>query len=229
MDKAVQSKETYDSMFSAGGHEGVYDLPYWRSAYFPLFKSVLREILRRDVRSVLEVGCDSGAFAHLLMTKSNLEYHGFDWSQVGVDKAIARTQRRDAFFEGDATAPAAYRGQDYDCIVCTEVLEHVEEDLKAISHWKAGVFCACSVPNFDSETHVRFFRTSDEVRARYGALIHIEDVIRIKKPVSSDISTASVLRQIRWARYRPRQLMALLGLSTFDSAGGWFLFTGRKR
>lgn len=229
MDKALQSKETYDKMFAEGGYQGVYDLPYWRSTYYPLFKRVLREVLRRDVRSVLEVGCGSGGLAHLLITESKLDYRGFDWSRVGVDRAIARTQREEAFFVGDATARTTYDGRLYDCIVCTEVLEHIEQDLETVSNWKTGVVCVCSVPNFDAETHVRFFRSTDEVRARYGKLIDIEDVIRVRKPVLADISASSILRAIRWYRYRPRQLMAVLGLSTFESTGGWFLFTGIKR
>jgi len=229
MGKAVQSKETYDKMFSEGGYQGVYELPYWHSNYFPLFKRVLREILRRDVKSVLEVGCGTGSFAHLLMTKTNLDYRGFDFSRVGVDKAIVRTRRNDAFFEGDATARATYDGHHYDCIVCTEVLEHIDWDLETIANWKTGTFCVCSVPNFDDETHVRFFRSADDVRARYGALINIEEVIQVKKPVLTDISMSNILREIRWKRYHLRRLMEILGFGAFEATGGWFLFTGTKR
>lgn len=225
MEQAVQLKETYDKVFSEGGFEGVYELPYWHSSYYPLFKRVLREVLRRNVTSVLEVGCGTGGFAHFLMTKTTVEYHGFDFSRVAVEKAVARTNRQDAFFEADATARSTYDGRHYDCIACTEVLEHIEQDLEVISNWKTGVFCVCSVPNFDSETHARFFHSAEEVRTRYGQLIDIESIVRIKKPVLSHISIFNVLRALRWNRYRPRKFLTILGMGSFDSLGGWFVFS----
>ena len=229
MDRPEQSKETYDSIYADGGYQGVYDLPYRHSSYFPLFKQVLQTLVRRGVKSVLEVGCGTGGFAHLVMDKSRLSYHGFDFSPMAVKKATARTGRADAFYVGDATAHSSYEKFEYDCIVCTEVLEHIKQDLEAIEQWKAGTYCVCSVPNFDSETHERFFRSEDEVRARYGKLIDIQDVVRVKKPVLSDISTSNVLRALRWNRYRPKRLLGILGLGSFDAVGGWFVFSGARR
>lgn len=229
MEKAVQSKELYDSMYTEGGFEGVYNLPYQHSAYYPLFKRVLQEVLTGNARSLLEVGCGSGAFAHMVMDKTNLGYHGFDFSSVAVEKSIARTGRQDVFYEADATSPAAYDGKQFDCIVCTEVLEHIEKDLDAIARWPSGTLCICSVPNFDADSHVRFFHSEKEVHDRYGKLMDFTSIVRIKKPALSDISTPNILRALKWNRYRPRQLMEILGIGSFDSLGGWFLFWGRKR
>ena len=229
MVKLTQSKETYDRIFAEGGYQGLYDLPYWHSAYYPLFKAVLAGVLKHGGKAVLEVGCGTGAFADLLMDRSSLAYRGFDFSEVAVEKARARTGRQRCFFVGDATLKSSYEGQTYDCIVCTEVLEHIDNDLEAIAHWKPGIFCACSVPNFDAETHVRFFKSEDEVKHRYGNLIDIESVVRIKKPVQSNISLANILREMSWNRYRPSQLMAIMGLGSFESLGGWFLFSGTRR
>ena len=229
MIKAEQSKATYDQIFSEGGHGGIYDLPYWHSSYYPLFKRVLREVVRHRARSVLEVGCGTGGFAHLLMEKTAIDYRGFDFSEVAVKKAVARTQRPNAFYVGDATLPVAYEHQAVDCVVCTEVLEHIEQDLEVIANWTPGTFCVCSVPNFDADTHVRFFGSTDEVRARYGQVIDIEKIDRIKQPELSDISLSATLRAIRWNRYRPRKLLAILGLMSFESSGGWFLFSGTRR
>ena len=229
MTKPVQSKDIYDKIFAEGGYQGSYNLPYWHSSYYPLFKRVLHELERHNVKSVLEVGCGTGGFAHLVRDKSAIEYHGFDFSTVAVEKAIERTQRPDAFHVGDATIASSYENRHYDCIVCTEVLEHIEQDLEAIANWKAGATCICSVPNFDSDTHVRFFSTEDEVRARYAQLIDIKDIVRIKKPVLSDISMSNTVRALRWNRYRPKRLWGILGLASFESIGGWFVFSGTKK
>jgi len=218
----------YDRVFSHGGYGGVYDLHYRHSCYYPLFRRVLRELRQRGSRRLLEVGCATGAFAHLLFERTDLDYRGFDLSPVAIERAINRTGRTGRFFVADATESSSYAGV-YDSMVCTEVLEHIPNDLDVIKQWKAGAFCVCSVPNFDADTHERFFGREAEVRARYGNLLDITRIVRLRKPALSDISLANYLRAVRWNRYRPRRLAELLGLATFDAAGGWFVFVGTKR
>jgi len=229
MIKFDQTKATYDALFLQGGFEGTYDLPYRHSSYFPLFRRVLKQVLDSGAKSILEVGCGTGGFAHYLMETTPVAYRGFDFSDVAVGKARERTGRAEAFFVGDATVPETYSGQSPDCIVCTEVLEHIESDLEAISHWRPGTFCVCSVPNFDADTHVRFFGLEEEVLSRYGQMIEIKDIARINKPELSDISLRSTLRALRWNRYRPRRLLRILGVGSFESMGGWFMFSGTRK
>lgn len=109
------------------------------------------------------------------------------------------------------------------------MLEHIAFDLEVVEQWPAGTYCVCSVPNFDAENHVRHFRSEDQVRQRYGHLLAIDSVQRIKKPFLSDISWRSVGRALRWNRYRPARMMAILGLTPFDELGGWYLFTGKRK
>lgn len=66
MEKAVQAKELYDSLYTDGGFKGVYNLPYRHSTYYPLFKQVLRQVLQSHAQSILEVGSGSGAFAMVM-------------------------------------------------------------------------------------------------------------------------------------------------------------------
>lgn len=152
---------------------------------------------------------------------------GFDFSAVAVATAIARTGRQDAFRVGDATREESY-AQPYNTIVCTEVLEHIEADRRAVALWRPGTDCICSVPNFDSSTHVRFFKSEDDVRQRYGDLIDIRSIRRIKVPALTDLSWRSYMRALRWNRYRPKRLLDILGFAPFDE-GGWFLFAGTRR
>jgi SAM-dependent methyltransferase len=166
-EKLEQVPETYDEMFRDGGFAGIFDLPYKSSPYLPMFKEVLGELKRNGAKSVMEVGCGTGAFAHLLLDTTNMAYRGFDFSGVAVDRAKKRFGKPDLFFQGDARDAGCYDG-DFDAIVCTEVLEHVVEDLDVVSIWPADRLLVCSVPNFDAATHERFFRTEDEVTSRYG-------------------------------------------------------------
>ncbi|MCF6353719.1 MAG: class I SAM-dependent methyltransferase [Candidatus Polarisedimenticolaceae bacterium] len=223
-----QESATYNAMFETGGDSGIFDLPYKRSPYYPLYQEVFRTIKRLGADNVLEVGCGTGGLAHFLLEKTLLQYHGFDFSEVAVNKAIQRTGRKDLFNVGDATFASSYP-DSYEAIICTEVLEHVPEDRKIIEHWAKGTKIICSVPNFDSRYHVRVFKTDAEVCERYGDLIDIDSVSQIKKPVVNDLSWRNRLRQLRWNRYRPKRIVELLGLGDFDKVGGWFVVRGTRK
>lgn len=201
--------------------------PVRQSFYFPLYRSVVREVSEKAARRVLEVGCGTGGLAEMLM-ETTVDYRGFDFSTVGLQRAAKRTGKPEAFFSGNALDPASY-GVPYDAIVCTEVLEHITRDLDVVSLWKPGTLCICTVPNFDYPTHVRHFRREDEVRARYGCLIDIDKVVRIAKQPLVGNTLRGYLRQIRWAREEPKKMLGLLGINTFDWYAGWFMFSGRRR
>lgn len=229
LEKKPQIPATYDSMFETGGDSGVFDLPYRRSPYYPMFKAVRAALRKQAPQGVLEVGCGTGPLAHMLLESMVLSYRGFDFSPVAIEKARTRTGRRDEFFVGDATSKVTYANLEYDAIVCTEVLEHIEDDLMAISHWAPGSFCVCSVPNYDADTHVRHFRSASEVAARYGTLIDIYAIETRRKPFLNDLTAKKWMQAIKWNRYRPDRLRWLLGMSDFDRDGGWFIFSGRRR
>jgi 2-polyprenyl-3-methyl-5-hydroxy-6-metoxy-1,4-benzoquinol methylase len=215
--------DTYDVLHS----QAESSVPVRQSYYLPLYRRVVEEVTERSVKSVLEVGCGTGGLAELLMT-TPAEYRGFDFSSVGVQRAGKRTGRPEAFFIGNALDTASYRFP-YEAIVCTEVLEHITRDLDVVSLWKPGTWCICSVPNFDYSTHVRFFRREEEVRARYGALIDIETVVRVAKPPFTGNTLREYLRRVRWAREEPKKMLGLLGVNTFDWYAGWFMFAGRRK
>lgn len=229
MEKKPQIPATYDDMFNQGGYGGIFDLSYKRSPYYPLFRAVRDTLRKHKAQRVLEVGCGTGTMAHMLFDTMNFSYRGFDFSPIAVEKAKTRTGREEVFFVGDATSAATYASLNYDSVICTEVLEHIEDDLLAMSHWAPGTFCVCSVPNYDADTHVRYFRSADEVAKRYEKLLEIEKIETRRKPFLNDLSLASWLQAVKWNRYRPDRLLWLLGLSDFDRDGGWFIFSGRRR
>ncbi len=231
MEKKPQIAATYDDMFKDGGFGGgVFDLPYRRSPYFPLFRAVARQVRRNRGAKLLEVGCGTGTFAHYLFDSfRSIPYVGFDFSPVAVEKAKQRTGRQDCFFVGDATSRETYRNRDYNTIVCTEVLEHLENDLGVVQSWAGGSECICSVPNYDADTHVRHFKNEAEVRERYSPLIDIRAVQRLNKPFLNELGLRPWLQALRWNRYRLDRLLWLFGVSDFDRNGGWFVFHGVRR
>lgn len=225
--KKIQIGETYDDMFDFGGAEGVFDLPYQYQCYYPMFKVILKQLRKKNISNILEVGCGTGAFAHYLICENPvIQYKGFDFSKVAIEKAIKRTGSKELFYYGDATNAHSYN-DGYDAIVCTEVLEHVEDDLLVIKNWKQNAYCFCSVPNFDSDYHVRFFTSKEDVYKRYKELIDIENIFVIKKPYLSNISLENTMKLIRWNRYRPKQLIKILGFGDINDVGCWFVLCGK--
>ncbi len=215
----------YEEMYE---DDTAYDLPYTQSHYYPMFAATLDAVKRGGGKSVLEVGCGSGSFPQMLFDRTSAVYHGFDFSKTGVEKAVLRTGKPDMFSVSNALEAESY-SRDFDTIVCTEVLEHIERDLDVVAQWPAGINCVCSVPNFDFATHVRHFLHEDEVRARYGDLIDIEKIIRVPRSLIRGRGLSEYLRQLRWNRNNPKRFMALLGYRTFDNLAGWFVFSGKRR
>jgi 2-polyprenyl-3-methyl-5-hydroxy-6-metoxy-1,4-benzoquinol methylase len=203
------------------------DLPLAAARYDRLFTRVAKVVRDHGSRSILEVGCGSGFLAQKLLHDYAGDYRGFDFSSIAIRNAGRRTGRPELFFVGNALDPAIFTG-DYDTIVCTEVLEHIEADLDAVRLWRHGTWCVCTVPNFEADGHVRFFNTSREVAARYGQLINIKEITKTARPLMPDRRLRTYLRNLRWSRNNPSELLGFLGIQTFSRLGGWFLFYGTK-
>jgi 2-polyprenyl-3-methyl-5-hydroxy-6-metoxy-1,4-benzoquinol methylase len=221
-DRQAETRQ-YDQMYLTG--DTTYERPL-TSPYYPLYRKVLELCEREEMRSVLEVGCGSGVLAEMLIA-AGIAYAGFDFSAVAIEKAGQRN-RGGQFFVADATEPRSY-DIPHQGIVCCEVLEHVEADLKTIGRWRPGAVCVCSVPNFDYPTHVRLFRSESEVRRRYGGLLDIKSIDRVAKSASANLSWRDYSRRLRWARNDPARLLGMLGINRFSWYGGWFVFAAHRR
>ena len=76
----------------------------------------------------------------------------------------------------DARTTDLFTSVHYDTILCTEVLEHVVDDVSVLERIPKGKQVLATVPNFDYESHVRFFANVGEVRDRYGSLFEFLDI-----------------------------------------------------
>jgi 2-polyprenyl-3-methyl-5-hydroxy-6-metoxy-1,4-benzoquinol methylase len=78
----------------------------------------------RDIRRMLEVGCAEGVFSSQLKAQIGMETWGIEMNPAAAARAEARLDR---VIAGKAEEvldqlPDAY----FDCIVCNDVLEHIE-------------------------------------------------------------------------------------------------------
>ncbi len=169
------SAEWYDEMYRI--NRDVYDLAPSDSSYLPAWQELVRRI--PPDAAVLEVGCGSGQLAQLLLERGLRDYTGFDFSAEAI--ALARARVPQAHFEvDDARSTRLFADATYDVVVCTEVLEHVGDDLALVRRPRPGARLVATVPSFDSASHLRHFTTVDEVRERYGALLEEPDVTPVQ-------------------------------------------------
>ena len=119
-----------------------------RHWWFTVRRRMIVEAIARRVQGpqkILDVGCGTGALSAALQSMGEV---------LAVDSeplALARTQSR-----GITTAPleeiSANPRAEFDVVCLFDVLEHIEDDEKALAHWvshvKPGGLVAITVPAF---------------------------------------------------------------------------------
>ena len=162
---AERGADWYDEDYSTNAH---YRVPYYESRYYPVWSVIVDRIRRSVHQHVLEVGCGSGQLAVYIIEQGGVEsYTGVDFSHQAVELA-KQIAPEGTFRIADATDPRTY-DLPVDCIVCTEVLEHIDDDVAVVSRFPSGARCLCTVPDFPYPSHVRHFPSADAVGERYRA------------------------------------------------------------
>jgi trans-aconitate methyltransferase len=155
------SSQWYDDVYASHDH---YATHYKESRYLPVWEALCDRI--PDSSSVLEVGCGTGQLAEMMLDRGAGSYTGFDFSPKAVE--LARERLPHCRIEvADARSTDLYTAQPYDVVVTTEVLEHITDDLQVLERVPSGVQILATVPDFPYESHVRWFDTAEQVRARY--------------------------------------------------------------
>ena len=134
-----------------------------RECYGPVFyhrKRLIREIIKNNSLKgkILDVGCGDGTFLSLFQESTN-QLYGCDISEKAIEFAKLRFGDIATFTTGDITDISSLKGE-FDVIICTEVLEHIEDDelaLKTLYHkLKEGGHLIISTP------HMKKYWTQDD-------------------------------------------------------------------
>lgn len=162
----------YDDAYTNGAP---YQVHWSDSHYLPVWEAICERVPQGA--HIFEVGCGPAQLAQMLFDKGiPATYVGFDFSPTAVEMA-QRNVPGQRFEVADAHTTDLFTTVDYDTVICTEVLEHITEDVAVVKRIPSGKRLLGTVPDFDADTHVRWFKDADEVRERYGDLF--EDKLEI--------------------------------------------------
>lgn len=125
---------------------------------------------------IIDIGCGPGQFANMLFDKGVTDYKGIDFSREAIAMAKERNKLFAHAFNKDNALTSKIFSNDYNMVVLLEVLEHIENDLPILDKIKKDSTIIFSVPNFNSESHVRWFDTKDSIIRRYGNIVEVEDI-----------------------------------------------------
>lgn len=155
--------EWYDASFEQSTH---WRSHYSESEYYFLWAVIADRIVRENVESILEIGCGTGQLACLLRDKGICKYYGFDFSAKRIEQA-KQVCPEFSFSLQDAFETDLFTTTDYEAVICTEFLEHVERDIEVLSRIRSNTIFYGTVPNFPFTSHVRYFQSESEVISRY--------------------------------------------------------------
>ena len=174
-----QDSKYYDNIFSADSYKKKpEDLPW-----FPLWAALVQEIKGLGVERVIDLGCGTGHFAEMLHDElPDIGYSGWDFSEVAIKEARERCPHK-----GFAFAVGDLRELDFSdetkhhptAFVCSEVLEHIEDDIELLKKIPEDSPILITVPDFDDPGHVRKFSGTFDVFDRYDPYIEIELLSRL--------------------------------------------------
>jgi 2-polyprenyl-3-methyl-5-hydroxy-6-metoxy-1,4-benzoquinol methylase len=156
--------EYYDETFEKGAY---WQKHYTQSPYYANWLLIADRMKRAGVKTVLDLGCGPGQLASLLADWGIAEYTGVDFSQKRIEQARAICPQY-KFVQADVFETDLLSASQYDGVVCTEFLEHVEQDVVLLEGARSGARIYITVPN------------ADEVAQRYAKLFSACTIDQLK-------------------------------------------------
>lgn len=165
----------YDEVMVEDGSPAM--LPLEESPWLTTYEALASMIDPHE--EVVDLGCGTGRFIELLRRNGHYaKITGIDWSKTALEEAAAYAggahggtrQPEWVLQDLDEWTPDPERAGNT-VYVCSEVLEHMADDLGLVRRLPPGHRFLFTVPNFWSESHLRIFANVGDLWARYDSLL----------------------------------------------------------
>jgi 2-polyprenyl-3-methyl-5-hydroxy-6-metoxy-1,4-benzoquinol methylase len=117
--------------------------------YFGTPRREMLEFVPEGVKSVLEIGCGTGAFGALVKQQRGCRYTGVELMEKAASQA--RSQLDEVIVANIEHSSLPFPLASFDCLVCNDVLEHLVDpwlSLRALTKYlQPGGYVVASLPN----------------------------------------------------------------------------------
>ena len=189
----------YDEVYSQDAlGSGGYSEDSEKCIYYPVWQRILSTISANE--RIADFGCGVGQFAQLAIRCGKQYVYGVDFSRVAIERARELNPAHASLFHvGDLRLSESFAFEDYDVAVFLETLEHLEDDLSALSRILVRRRCVVTLPNFDYTSHYRFFDTVDACVSRYNDLLSVtrQDEVALRAPQEERVIKIWILDGVR--------------------------------
>jgi SAM-dependent methyltransferase len=118
-------------------------------AYFSTPRREMLDFVPEDVKSVLEIGCGTGAFGALVKRERGCYYFGVELSEKAA--SLARDRLDGVVVANIETDVLPFERRSFDCLVCNDVLEHLVDPWVSLRYLlefiRPGGAVVVSIPN----------------------------------------------------------------------------------
>jgi 2-polyprenyl-3-methyl-5-hydroxy-6-metoxy-1,4-benzoquinol methylase len=166
--------------------------------YFTQARPEIWNLIPTEARSILDVGCGSGALGNVIKRRQDVRYCGIELDGIAAEQA---SHTIDEIHQGDITAmPLPYDAGSFDVLIFADILEHVSRPLECLVRWlpllDEGGRVVVSLPNVRhftvtlplvmqgrwtytergilDETHLRFFTKESAIKLLADADLEVE-------------------------------------------------------
>lgn len=152
---------------------------WWENHYQMAESFYTHAVKNSSVKTVLEIGVGHAFFAYILLQeKAELRYVGIDISESSIIYAkkilsASHTSQSIEFRIEDATKLEFSDDNEFDLVICCEVLEHVEDPLSLGKTIRAalrdqGIAFVTTVCNLEAIDHIYLFRNTNDINELFS-------------------------------------------------------------
>ena len=163
-----KGKEFYNYHYNASNR---YDVHYTKSRYYKLWVRVIGMLEKIGSKNIMSLGCGTGQFEEMLCD-NGYDVIGVDFSDVAIEKAMGKSNAEFLCLD-IVKAFNMYKDLIKGTVVILETLEHID-DLELLIQFKQGTNIVFMVPSKEEASHLRVFKTVDDILDRYGVVMDID-------------------------------------------------------
>jgi SAM-dependent methyltransferase len=127
---------------------------------------------------IVDLGCGVGHFAGIIWNRGYRDYLGIDFSSRMLKRARRKVPRFEFIRRNLLDESLQEWFEKKQLFVLLEVLEHINDDLSILENIPIGSQVIFSVPSFDARSHVRKFKNTGAVIARYKHLLNFNKIVQ---------------------------------------------------